>query len=173
MHEFAELIIRSTTFTLATLREANKKTIEALQSSGATSLLKTLQMIQLQKAILAVGIFSIFEAILQEELQCADGFLETRNLLESAGQEDLRSRFEDLYLAINVLKHGCGRSYNTLVAKAATLPFRVKLPDEHFFLEGDVSEVSTLVEVDDAFVQYCCNIVSEVSNEIRRVGRFS
>jgi hypothetical protein len=44
----------------------------------------------------------------------------------------------------------------------------VKLPDENFFFEGDVSEVSTLIEMDDDFVQRCGSVVSEVSEVLRR-----
>jgi hypothetical protein len=169
MHSFTELIDRCTTFTLETLREANERTIEALQTSSATSLVKTLQMIQLQKAILAVGMFSIFEASLQEGLSCSNGFGEAKKILDNEGELDMKERFDDLFLAVNVLKHGRGYSYDALVAKADVLPFRIKLPDESFFSEGDVSEVSTLIEVDDAFVQLCGNVISDVSEVVRRV----
>jgi len=169
MHSFTELVDRCATFTLETLREANERTIEALQTSGATSLVKTLQIIQLQKVILAVGMFSIFEASLQECLDCSNGFGEAKKILDDEGELDMQERFDDLFLAINVLKHGRGRSYDALVVKAETLPFRIKLPDESFFFEGDVSEVSTLVEVDDAFVQHCGDVISDVSRVIRRV----
>jgi hypothetical protein len=62
-----------------------------------------------------------------------------------------------------VLKHGRGRSYDALVKKASALPFRVKRPGESFFCEGDIAEVSTLVEVDDAFLLSCAEIIREVS----------
>ncbi|MCE8012536.1 hypothetical protein [Billgrantia desiderata] len=169
MHSFTELVDRCTTFTLEALKEPNEKTIEALQTSGATTLVKALQMIQLQKSILAVGMFSIFEARLQEGLRCSNGFDEAKRILDDEGELDIKERFDDLFLAVNVLKHGHGRSYNALVAKAETLYFRIKLPDESFFFEGDVSEVSTLVEVDDAFVQLCGDVISDVSRVIRRV----
>jgi len=169
MHSFTELVDRCATFTLETLKEANERTIEALQTSSATSLVKALQMIQLQKVILAVGMFSIFEANLQDALSCTNGFDEAKKILTNEGKLDTKERFDDICLAINVLKHGRGRSYDALVAKAKTLPFRIKLPDEFFFFEGDVSEVSTLVEVDDKFVQYCGNVISDVSEVIRRV----
>jgi len=168
MHNFIELIDRCITFTLEALRDVNERTIEALQTTGATSLVKTLQMIQLQKAILAVGMFSIFEASLQEGLNCSNGFSEAKKILDDEGELYMKERFDDLFLAVNVLKHGRGRSYDALVAKAETLPFRIKLPDESFFFEGDVSEVFTLVEVDDSFVQHCSDIISEVAEVIRR-----
>jgi hypothetical protein len=76
MHAFPELIDRCTAFTLNALQEAEAKTVEALQTSGATSLVKTLQMVQLQKVVSAVGMFSIFEALVQDRLGCAEGFKE-------------------------------------------------------------------------------------------------
>lgn len=169
MHTFTDLIDRCTAFTLAALREANERTIDALETSAATSLVKTLQMVQLQKAILAVGMFTLFEAILQDGLNCRDGFREATDILDHEGQAVLKERFSDLQLAINVLKHGRGRSYDTLVAKAGALSFRVKLSGEGCFYEGDVSEISTLIEVDDTFVLSCAEVIREVSEVIRRV----
>ena len=166
MHDFGELIQRSTAFSLDALDAAQKNAIDGLHTSTATSLVKALQMVQLQKAIFAVGMFSIFDAILQEQLQCADGFREAAELLVANGDAVLNERFSDLQLAINVLKHGKGRSYDALVQKAALLPFRIKLPDEAFFNEGDVAEVSTLVEVDDAFVSLCAEVIYDVSVSI-------
>ena len=59
MHNFSELVDRCSIFTLGALKDVEERTIEALQTSGATSLVKTLQMIRLEKTILAVGIFSL------------------------------------------------------------------------------------------------------------------
>ena len=126
-------------------------------------MVKALQMLQLQKAVLAVGMFSIFEATVQDALGVANGFQEVRLRLDAAGNAALRERFEDMCLAINVLKHGKGRSYDALVAKAAVLPFRLKLPHEDFFSEGDVSEAATLIEVDDAFVRGCAELICEIT----------
>jgi len=167
MHEFTELVQRSTSFTLSVLRKETERLQEAFETSAATTLVKQAQMIQLQKAISAVGIFSIFEAMLQDGLKCTDGFLEAGDILKAAGHDDLAERFVDLQKAINVLKHGRGRSYDTLVQKAHKLRFRVKLPDEAFFFEGDISEISTLIEVDDAFVIYCAEMIWDVSAVIR------
>lgn len=163
MHEFNELVQRSTAFSLNALNEAQQRTVDALQTSAATTLVKTLQMVQLQRAISAVGMFSMFDAVLQDQLQCKNGFQKAGLILESQGDVALKERFSDLQLAVNVLKHGNGRSYEALVQKAAILPFRVKLPDEHFFNEGDISEISTLVEVDDAFVLLCAEVIHAVS----------
>jgi len=173
MHAFDELVQHCTQFSLDALGEAQQRMVEALQTSAATRLVKGLQMVQLQRVISAVGMFSMFDAILQDGLQCADGFRRAGEMLERQGEVALKERFCDLQLAINVLKHGRGRSYDALVQKAGSLPFRVKLPDEYFFNEGDVSEVSTLVEVDDAFVQSCADVIREVSLALRSAGQGS
>ena len=170
MHSFPELIDRCTIFTLGALKEVEKKTLEALQTSKATSLVKTLQMIRLEKAILAVGIFSLFEAILQDRLKCSDGFVEAKNILKHEGDSILLSRFIDLELAINALKHGRGRSYNALVEKdGGSLNASVKSASDHFFDEGDVSEISTLIDVDEKFLYSCVEIISQVSGAIRKI----
>jgi hypothetical protein len=169
VHTFAELVDRCATFTLNALKEANEKIIDALKTSAATPLVKALQMVQLQKVILATGMFSLFEAMLQDGLHCSDGFAEASTILDSVDEAPLNERFRDLQLAVNVLNHGRGRSYDALVAKAAGLPFRVKLSGEAFFFEGDVSEIHTLVEVDDRFVLNCADVIRDVSTVIRRV----
>lgn len=171
MHKFSELVQHSASFTLNALSSAQQTLIEELESSARTPLVRALQMVQLQRAICAVGMFSMFDAILQDELQSADGFRKATELLEAVGEISLRERFVDLQLAVNVLKHGRGRSYDALVQKASVLPFRVRLPNEAFFCEGDVAELPTLIEVDDAFVQLCAQVIHEVSVSINSSGQ--
>ncbi|WP_434664741.1 hypothetical protein P5W99_29980 [Paraburkholderia sp. A3BS-1L] len=105
---------------------------------------------------------------MQDALACKSGFPEAKDILEKSENKALLGRFEDLYFAINALKHGEGASYKALCAKADQLPFRLKLPDERFFTEGDVAEVVTLIEVDDKFVRYCSDTITEVSEVIRK-----
>jgi len=112
---------------------------------------------------------SLFEANLQDVLG-ADGFEAARQILSEHNESDVKERLDDVCLAINVLKHGHGRSYQELVAKAESLPFKLKLPGEEFFTEGDSAEVRTLVAVDDDFVQRCADVIAEVSEVIRRVS---
>jgi len=166
MHAFDEHAQHGVEFSLTAMNEAYEKVAEALETSAATQLVKALQMVQLQKAVLAVGMFSMFEAMLQDDLNCTDGFREAKARLDAKGATALKEAFSDLQLAINVLKHGRGRSYDALVGKASTLAFRVKLPDEHFFNEGDVSEGSTLIEVDDVFVRRCSVVIREVAEAL-------
>ncbi len=167
MHDFNELVHRSTTFSLNTLNKVESELIEQLETGGSIILIKNLQMIQLQKTIIAIGAFSLFESILQNVLACKNGFKEAKNILNQSGNTELSSNFDNFICAINVLKHGKGRSYDTLVAKSESLSFRVKLPDEDFFNEGDISEISTLIEVDDKFVLDCTKLIEEVSKVIK------
>ena len=75
MHNFDELVHRSTAFTLKkALETENCKLMEKFQTNTSTNGIKNLQMIQLQKAIIAIGMFSLFDSILQEGLSCRNGF---------------------------------------------------------------------------------------------------
>lgn len=168
MHEFTEIVDRCIQFTIESLNEINEKTLEALETSANTGLVKTLQMIQLQKIILSVGIFSIFEAWLQNELNCKDGFKKAKEVLNNK-DKTLYNQFNQFYLAINVLKHGRGPSYDKLVLMENELNFTLKTPSQSSFDAGDVSEVSTyLIQVDDQFVLNCADIVRQVSKVIDR-----
>lgn len=168
MHSFDDLIHRSTSFTLQALEKANNELIESLQEGASTTAVKNLQMVQFQKVILATGMFSLFDATLQEALACSNGFARTKEILIHAGEDELHSRFKDFIGAINVLKHGKGQSYDSLISRIDALPFRIKLPDQNFFFEGDVSEVSTLIEVTDTFVMDCAELIYAVCTVVRR-----
>lgn len=169
MHNYSELITRCTSFTLTTLSETNEKTVTALQTSGATVLVKTLQMIQLQKTIMAIGMFSLFEAMLQDELKCRDGFKEAKIILKKNNHLALYEKFVDLELSINVLKHGKGKSYSALISKnGGTLKNYIKELNVENYEEGDVSEINTLIDVDDNFVNYCSEIILQVAEIIKK-----
>ncbi len=168
MHSFNELVYRSTAFTLNAVEKENNKVIEELEKSGSTSAIKSLQMFQLQKVILAVGMFSIFDAMLQDSLSTNNGFKKAKEILLKK-EIVLHDRFQVFIAAINVLKHGRGVSYDFLVNKSNALPFNIKLPGQSFFFEGDVSEISTLIEVDDKFVLDCAELIEHVSGVIKTI----
>lgn len=167
MHNYYELAYRGVSFSLDALDKLQAKIDEAFQSSGATSLVKHAQMIQAQKAVIAIGIFSLFESILQDRLSAKNGFKEAKEIMLKSGNTALLDRFEMYYYAINALKHGEGDSYRKLVAKAGLLPFTIKMPGQNFFDEGDVSEISTLIKVDNQFVSDCAQVIRDVSLAIR------
>lgn len=163
MHQFTELAYRCTHFSLNAINDAYEKTAEELNETGATPPVKNLQALNLQKMIHAVGLFSIFEAHLQRGLNCQNGFKEAESILEMAGKQALKDEFHNYYLAINALKHGDGASYNKLVANINALGFTVDTPNTPVYEEGDVSGVTGLVKVDDAFIENCLGIIEKVS----------
>ena len=168
MDRFSEVTARCVGFMINALNEASRTNIGD-GSDGSTVFVKNAQALELGKVVTAVGIFSIFEARLQDGLECSDGFAELRKILLSAGEQDLALRFDQYAAAVNVLKHGKGRSYDSLLSVREALPFVVKARDQHFFFEGDVSEPDTLVLVDDAFVRSCAELIQALIDAVQRV----
>ncbi|PCE62894.1 hypothetical protein [Sediminicola luteus] len=165
MHEFYDLINRSTKLTLESLNEKYENSIKELSYSARTNTIKNLQMIQVQKAVIAIGVFSMFESILQEKFRCKNGFSEAKKRLMAKGELELVKRFDYFIKAVNVLKHGYGRSYNSLASEWESLPFILRNTGDTYFTEGDVSEISTLIDVDDVFVINCVELIELVSKE--------
>ena len=162
-----QLLTHCANFTLQHTSEAESKIIEELQTSGATRLVMGLRMLRLQRAILVIGMFSLFEALLQSNLRWSKPFEELDARLRRYGRDQLATAVTDYKLAINVLKHGEGRSHAELLVRRSALDFRVRDPDDPFFQEGDVSEVDILVDVDDQFVLRCAELIEEASAVLR------
>lgn len=171
MDRFSELLARCASFMINALNVASIANIGD-GSNASTEFVMNAQAHQLGKVVTAVGIFSIFEAQLQERLNCSDGFVELRRILISANEQDLALRFEQFHTAVNVLKHGRGRSYDWLLSRREELPFAVKARDQPFFFEGDVSEPDTLVLVDDAFVSACAELVKASTAAVRSLRSY-
>ena len=161
------LLTACANFTLKHNAEIQQKLIEELQTSGATQLVVPLRMLRLQRAVLAIGIFSLFEAPLQSKLGWEKPFDELDTYLRRHAEADLASAISDYYLAVNVLKHGKGRSLDKLRARAGALEFKVKPLSDTFFDEGDVSEVDTFVDADEKFVRRCAELIDAASAIIR------
>ena len=168
MERFSEVIARCTDFMINALNEASRINLGD-GSDGSTLFVKNAQALELGKVVVAVGLFSIFEARLQASLACADGFGELRKILSNANEQALAARFEQFAAAMNVLKHGRGRSYDWLLSRKETLPFAVKARDQHFFFEGDVSEPDTLVFVDDEFIRSCAGLIESAVRIVQSV----
>ncbi|MFC4353035.1 hypothetical protein ACFOW6_15910 [Fodinicurvata halophila] len=122
-------------------------------------------MVRIQREIIAVGAFSMYESLLQSELEWSRPFDELRDRLEEQEHHDLSSRFEDYRLAINVLKHGTGLSHTRLLERREELEFAIKEPST-FFYEGDITEGQSLIDVDEKFVQRCAELIKETRNKI-------
>ncbi len=169
MHSFEKIVEMSSSFMLSALSESNERVLQSLHVSAETPTVQTLQMLRLHKAIFSVGMFSIFEADLQKRLNCSNGFSEVKRILLDEGELAIKEQFDDICFAINVLKHGKGRSYDALVSRKDVLPFKIKTPTDLYLTEGDVSEVSILVDVDDQFVMHCSTLICSISRILDRI----
>jgi hypothetical protein len=144
--------------------------LQELEISAATPLVVALRVIRLQKTILATGMFSLYESFLQVGMGWKErsAFDELEKCLKKHDEHKLAQVFSDYRLAVNVLKHGKGPSYDRLVERSSKLEFKIKLPEEAFFFEGDVSELaSVLIDVHGKFVERCAEIIQETLAVLR------
>lgn len=137
-----ELLARCAEFSLEHIHGVEKQIHKQLETSGATRLVMALRLCRLQRAVVAVGMFSIFEALLQASMIWKDTFSELDMYLREHGEAVLADRIADYYKAINSLKHGLGASHSKLLNRP-DLEFEVGAGGD-FFFEGDVSEVGCL-----------------------------
>ncbi|MCZ0813750.1 MAG: hypothetical protein ACQEVT_04980 [Pseudomonadota bacterium] len=116
------------------------------EQGGQTVFVNGLRVAVIQMEMAAVGVFSLFEARMQPYFPNGPFFKSLRTHLFDADQPDLANDVWNYYLAVNVLKHGQGTSYEELI-KSPELPFIIKRPDSFFFNEGDVAEPEGLIHV--------------------------
>ena len=166
MHSFIDLVERSLIFSLQIFADAEKRIVDEDLTGASSIMVRNLQMIKLQKVISAIGMLSVFEAILQDRLEVEDGFAAARNICIDSDRQLIWHEFEAFRLAVNVLKHGHGRSYDELRKRHKELPFKIKNKRGDFFEEGDVSEITTLIYVDDKFLQNCAGIIKQLAHVI-------
>lgn len=164
MRDYSKIARGCAGSTLESLNSTVQSVLEELETSAATPLIRALRLVNYQKAIFAVGLFSMFEA----HLGLKDGFKGVSRILGKHGEVELKVRFEQFNCAINVLKHGRGSSYDKLVQSTSPLPFKILRPGEFFFDEGDVSEISTDIEVNDNFINNCLDVINKVSTIINK-----
>jgi hypothetical protein len=163
-----DLVSLAADYTVAGQELAESANLKSLKQDGSTSRVVMARMMTMRATIVATGTISVFEALLQQSLGWEQPFTALDARLRENGLDDLAERFLDYRDAINVLKHGAGRSHDRLLRRRDRLDFSVRALDEPFHDEGDVSEVSTLVRADTAFVRNCGRLVGEVAQAIRR-----
>ena len=103
-------------------------------------------MATVQVEVAVVGVFSLFEARMQPQFPKGPFFKQLKAHLIELGQPELATSIWHYYLAVNVLKHGHGSSYEEL-RKTPGLPFSIKQLDDVFFDEGGVAEPEGLIDV--------------------------
>lgn len=169
MHSFSELILRSSAFIQNTLDEVENKTLLALETSGATIHIKNLQMINMQKAFFIIGIFSYYEALLQGSLQSKNGFEEAKKILKNNNENLLLEKFIELQCVVNVLKHGKGRSYSQLIEKEnRKINIIIKEFEEEYFNEYNADEISSLIHINNEFIDETVSLINEFSAIIQK-----
>jgi hypothetical protein len=157
-----DLLRRSIDFSLRAIEADEAKVVAALQTSAQSGLINHMRTFRLQRSVIAIGVFSIYESLLQDELGWDEPFNELITLLDIKGHNVLSGKFGDYRRAINVLKHGLGRSHDQLINKSEELlEFKVKPNYESFFEEGDVSEGQPLIDVGTEFVTRCFDLFED------------
>ena len=138
------------------------------ETDASSGLINGFRIVTLRVAILCIGGISAFEATAQQVAGWADPLPELDRELAAVGRDDLIARFRDIRDAVNVLKHGYGRSYD----RKGELGFRVKERGDAFFHEGDVGEISALVDPDEVFALECITILEELDQALKLDDRF-
>lgn len=157
-----EHLSRATHMVSRHVADVHDRHVENLQTGASTIDVNGLRTCSMAITIIAVGVIGTFEGMLQRHFGWADAYPELDKALKSVGRADLADRLLDHRLAVNVLKHGEGRSYERLLDRRALLPFAIKGKGEAFLEEGDVSEVGGLVDTRGPFVDQCIEIINEI-----------
>lgn len=163
-----DLVPLAADYTVAGQEYAEAHNLKRLDEDGKTSRVVMARMMTMRATIVATGTVSVFEALLQQSLGWPEPFPRLDKHLRDEGLAELAERFLDYRCAVNVLKHGAGRSHERLLERQARLDFAVREVEQPFHDEGDVSEVSTLVRADVAFVTNCARVVEDVTSALRR-----
>ena len=163
-----DLVLQAADFVLGHVNSVENETEAWLQTHADTPAVNRLRRMAMVRAITAVGTFSLFESSLQQKRGWEHPFRETDRILRLDGLTELANRFEDTRDAINVLKHGRGRSHDALLARRDRLAFEIKGPGERFFNEGNISEGLRLIKVDDGFVRHCSGVIADVLNALKQ-----
>lgn len=161
-----QLIVRTMRTAASAFQQDADETIAHLSESGSSEVINACRRATMNLVMVAVGGFSMLEGVLEQTRGWQHPYQELEHNLREKGNVALAQTFNNYRLAINVLKHGYGKSYERLLTQAG-LPFRVKLPNEAFFDEGDVGEIPGLVLVDFAFVQSCAAVIEDAFTTLR------
>ena len=90
-----DLLSKCADFTLSHSQPVHDDVSEQLKTSARTSLVEALRLLRLQESILAVGMFSLFESMLQDRLGWPRPFEHLKGYLTEAGHQRLARTFDD------------------------------------------------------------------------------
>lgn len=162
-----ELVARAVRSFLRSIKEDQDRLYEVGRHSASNSLVIGFRLVTMRCAVAGIGAISILESMLQDTYDWQRPFEALNDHLRRHGLHEIADRFQDFRAAVNVLKHGRGRSYDGLQRQGRELAFRVKPPDEPCFEEGDVAEIATLVEVNPEFLRNCSEIIEEIVTALK------
>lgn len=100
-----------------------------LQASKATNLVETRTATEIIEQT-AIDVVSVFEARMQHHFKRGPFFKELHKRLNANDAPELATRVIQYYHAVNVLKHGHGKSHRELLAMKR-LPFKVRQHDRN------------------------------------------
>lgn len=95
--------------------------ISELLGAGTDAQSEEISEATLAIELIAVDIFSVFEARMQHHFKRGPLSRKLKALLLEAKKPDLAGRLHQYYLAMNVLKHGTGASYRELINAPTSL----------------------------------------------------
>jgi len=169
-----DLLTTSCTTLLPVVQAKENECLAILERIGSTSAVNAYRALQLQRIVIVVGMFALFEATLADEFGWRSPIETLKAKFRENDRSKLASRFEEYWLANNVLKHGAGPSLTRLLDIEEGLEFKVKRPGDWFFQEGDLAEGHALILVSDEFILNCSKLIeecSQVASEIEFGGR--
>ncbi|MFT6452985.1 MAG: hypothetical protein ACJA06_002494 [Halocynthiibacter sp.] len=106
----------------AACQERISNVVKAMDGqAGSDAQIEELRAATVALELVAVDIFSVFEARMQHHFRRGPFSRKLKARLLEAGQTDLADRVHQYYLAINVLKHGKGASYRELLEAPSAL----------------------------------------------------
>lgn len=165
-HNSWELIVAVMRKAGSSFQEQADEALEALKDDGSSNVVNVSRSISMQLVMTAVGGFSMLEGILEQSKGWTKPYQELERQLRASGHGAVADTFMSFRLAINVLKHGYGESYERL-RKRSNLPFRLKAPESSFFEEGDIGEIPGLILVDHDFVQSCAETIEQTFTSLK------
>lgn len=165
-HSSWQLIVATMQSTAASFRRDADDALSRVENDSSSDIVNVARSAQMQMVMIAIGGFSMLEGILEQTRGWASPFKELDQKLRAEGLTSIADEFTTYRLAINVLKHGYGNSYEQLLRRD-NVPFRVKARDEYFFEEGDLGEIPGLVLVDHNFLLSCSHVIDKALTALR------
>ena len=156
-----QLLIATGRGSASQIQDAFDQIYRELEHSGSTHLFTALDICHTRICAMAVGLFSLYESRLQSKYGLESPFDKLETQLANFGSTNQLEEFKDFRAAINVLKHGKGRSHSNLLVRGERLPFKVQEALGALVVEGDVCPPSDLILVSTEFLELCCEIIEK------------